>query len=175
MPIFAREKPSCSIATSARIPMEIARIMSRPEPGSFCCSARRSRRLIGKTQEKGLTLVPIRVYLKRGRIKIELGVARGKKLYDKRETERRKETDREAQGGHEAWAPLGMNLRLTIGIQHQLEQIRPLKAHAKTLTLEVIHAHRVSDSKIPRSRLRYAGISDLRRRKGRFCVPHFAR
>ena len=55
------------------------------------------QRLIGKTQEKGLTLVPIRVYLKRGRIKIELGVARGKKLYDKRETERRKETDREAR------------------------------------------------------------------------------
>ena len=55
------------------------------------------RKLIGKTQEKGLTLVPIRVYLKRGLVKIELGVARGKKLYDKRETERRKETDREAR------------------------------------------------------------------------------
>jgi SsrA-binding protein len=55
------------------------------------------RKLIGKTQEKGLTLVPIRVYLKRGLIKIELGVARGKKLYDKRETERRKESDREAR------------------------------------------------------------------------------
>jgi SsrA-binding protein len=55
------------------------------------------RKLIGKTQEKGLTLVPIRVYLKRGLIKIELGLARGKKLYDKRETERRKESDREAR------------------------------------------------------------------------------
>ena len=55
------------------------------------------RKLIGKTQEKGLTLVPIRVYLKRGLVKIELAVARGKKLYDKRETERRKETDREAR------------------------------------------------------------------------------
>ena len=55
------------------------------------------RKLIGKTQEKGLTLVPIRVYLKRGRVKIELGVAKGKKLYDKRETEKRKETDREAR------------------------------------------------------------------------------
>ncbi len=55
------------------------------------------KRLIGKTQEKGLTLVPLRVYLKRGKIKIELGVARGKKLIDKRETVRRKEADREAR------------------------------------------------------------------------------
>jgi SsrA-binding protein len=54
-------------------------------------------KLIGKTQEKGLTVVPLRVYLKRGRIKVELGVARGKKLYDKRETERRKEADQEAR------------------------------------------------------------------------------
>jgi SsrA-binding protein len=55
------------------------------------------RKLIGKTQEKGLTLVPLRVYLKRGRVKVELGVARGKKMYDKRETERRKEADKEAR------------------------------------------------------------------------------
>src|SRR4030043_1880986 len=40
------------------------------------------RKLIGKTQEKGLTLVPLRVYFKHGRIKVELGVARGKKLID---------------------------------------------------------------------------------------------
>jgi SsrA-binding protein len=58
---------------------------------------REIRKLIGKTQEKGLTLVPLRVYLKRGRVKVELGVARGKKLIDKRETERRKEADREAK------------------------------------------------------------------------------
>jgi SsrA-binding protein len=55
------------------------------------------RKLIGKTQEKGLTLVPLRVYLRRGKIKVELGVARGKRLYDKRETKRRKEMDREAR------------------------------------------------------------------------------
>ncbi len=55
------------------------------------------RKLIGKTQEKGLTLVPLRMYLRRGKIKVELGVARGKKLHDKRETERRKEMDREAR------------------------------------------------------------------------------
>ncbi len=55
------------------------------------------RKLIGKTQEKGLTLVPLRVYLTRGKVKVELGVARGKKDYDKRETERRKEVDRETR------------------------------------------------------------------------------
>jgi SsrA-binding protein len=55
------------------------------------------RKLIGKTQEKGLTLVPLRVYLKRGKVKVELGVSRGKKMYDKRETERRKEADQEAR------------------------------------------------------------------------------
>lgn len=59
--------------------------------------AREIRRLAGKVQEKGLTLVPLRAYLKRGRIKVELGVARGKKLIDKRETERRKEIDRETR------------------------------------------------------------------------------
>jgi SsrA-binding protein len=58
--------------------------------------AREIRKLIGKTQEKGLTLAPLRVYFKRGKIKIELGVARGKKLFDKRESERGKEADREA-------------------------------------------------------------------------------
>jgi SsrA-binding protein len=60
------------------------------------------RKLIGKTQEKGLTLVPLRVYLVRGRIKVELGVARGKKEYDKRETERRKEVDRETRAAMKA-------------------------------------------------------------------------
>jgi SsrA-binding protein len=55
------------------------------------------KKLIGKTQEKGLTLVPLRMYLKKGRIKVELGVAKGKKLFDKRETERHKEMDREAR------------------------------------------------------------------------------
>lgn len=59
--------------------------------------SREIQKLIGKTQEKGLTLMPLRVYLKHGRVKVELGIARGKKLIDKRETERRKEADREAR------------------------------------------------------------------------------
>lgn len=59
------------------------------------------RREIGRLEEatvkQGMTLVPIRVYLKNGRIKIEVGVARGKKMYDKRETEMRRTIERETQ------------------------------------------------------------------------------
>ena len=52
-------------------------------------------KLVGKTVEKGLTLVPLRVYFKGGRAKVEIALVKGKKLYDKRETEKRKESDRE--------------------------------------------------------------------------------
>jgi SsrA-binding protein len=55
------------------------------------------RRLVGRTTERGLTLVPLRMYLKKGRIKVEIALAKGKKTYDKRETERRKTIDREAR------------------------------------------------------------------------------
>jgi SsrA-binding protein len=54
-------------------------------------------RLAGKAQEKGLTLVPTKMYFKNGRVKVELAIGKGKKLYDKRETERRREADREAR------------------------------------------------------------------------------
>lgn len=54
-------------------------------------------RLAGLAQEKGLTLVPTKLYFKNGRVKIEIGVGKGKKLYDKRETIKRRETDREAR------------------------------------------------------------------------------
>ncbi|MFH1562018.1 MAG: SsrA-binding protein SmpB [Nitrospirota bacterium] len=52
-------------------------------------------RLIGKTQEKGLTLIPLRIYFKRGKAKVELGLAKGKKLYDKREVIKKREHDQE--------------------------------------------------------------------------------
>jgi len=48
-------------------------------------------------EEKGLALVPTRLYFKRGRAKLEIGLARGKKLYDKRESLKRKEADREME------------------------------------------------------------------------------
>jgi SsrA-binding protein len=55
------------------------------------------RRLLGKTQQRGLTLVPTRMYFKNGRVKVELALAKGKQLWDKRETERRKTAEREAR------------------------------------------------------------------------------
>ena len=55
------------------------------------------RKLIGKTVEKGLTLVPTRMYFKNGKIKVGLALARGKQDHDKRETLRRRETERETR------------------------------------------------------------------------------
>ena len=52
-------------------------------------------RLSGKISERGLTLVPLRLYFKEGRAKVELGLARGKKLHDKRATLREREVRRE--------------------------------------------------------------------------------
>lgn len=54
-------------------------------------------KLLGTTREKGLTLIPTKIYLKNGRIKCELAVGRGKKLHDKRETERTREMQAEAR------------------------------------------------------------------------------
>jgi SsrA-binding protein len=56
---------------------------------------REINRLTGKLQEKGLTLVPLQIYLKNSRAKVELGLARGKKLYDKRETLRERDDRRQ--------------------------------------------------------------------------------
>ena len=59
--------------------------------------AQEIRKLIGKTTEKGLTIVPLRMYFKKGRVKILIALAKGKKSYDKRETIRRRETERETR------------------------------------------------------------------------------
>jgi SsrA-binding protein len=58
---------------------------------------REINRLTGKLQEKGLTLVPLRLYLKNSRAKIELGLARGKKTYDKRQTLRERSDRRQIE------------------------------------------------------------------------------
>ena len=58
---------------------------------------REIRKLIGKTVEKGMTLVPVRMYLKNGRVKVAISLAKGKKAHDKRETIKRRETDRETR------------------------------------------------------------------------------
>lgn len=55
------------------------------------------RKLVGSSSEKGYTLVPLQVYFKDGRAKIEIGLAKGKKLYDKRQDIARKDQKREAE------------------------------------------------------------------------------
>ncbi len=55
--------------------------------------------LLGLIQEKGLTCIPLKLYFKKGRAKVELAVARGKKLFDKRETIKKRDVNRELQRG----------------------------------------------------------------------------
>src|SRR5438309_10033569 len=55
------------------------------------------RKLVGKTVERGMTLVPTRLYFKNGRVKVAVSLAKGKKEFDKRETIKRREADRETR------------------------------------------------------------------------------
>jgi SsrA-binding protein len=55
------------------------------------------RKLIGKTKEKGLTLIPLRLYFKNGKAKVELALAKGKKVYDKRKDIAKKDFQREQE------------------------------------------------------------------------------
>ena len=54
-------------------------------------------KLVGKLNEKGLTLVPLRVYFKGSLVKVEIGLARGKKLYDKRQDIAKRDIKRESE------------------------------------------------------------------------------
>lgn len=60
------------------------------------------RKLAGRVAEKGLTLVPLRMYFKNGRVKVQLALAKGKQAHDKRETIRRREIDRETRAAVKA-------------------------------------------------------------------------
>lgn len=66
-------------------------------PRKLLLHSREINKLAGKTQEKGLTLVPLRIYFKDGKAKCEVALARGKKYHDRRESERTKEAKREAK------------------------------------------------------------------------------
>ena len=60
------------------------------------------RKLAGKVKEKGLTLVPLQMYFKNGRVKVTLALVKGKQAHDKRETIRRREVDRETRAAVKA-------------------------------------------------------------------------
>ncbi len=66
-------------------------------PRKLLLHKREIRRLYGKVQEKGLSLIPLSVYLKNSRAKVELGLARGKRKYEKREAIKRQDAKREVQ------------------------------------------------------------------------------
>jgi len=61
------------------------------------------RRLIGKVQEKGFTLIPLRLYFSNGRAKVELALGKGKRLFDKRETLKRKTMERDMERGRKGF------------------------------------------------------------------------
>lgn len=65
-------------------------------PRKLLLHRREIDKLAGKTQQKGLTLVPLRIYFRDGKAKCELALARGRKQYDRRQQEREKEARREA-------------------------------------------------------------------------------
>ena len=80
-------------------PLPTASTHVHPDPvrtRKLLLHAEEIRRLIGKVERAGYALVPLNLHYTRGRIKVEIGLARGKKQYDKRETERTREADREA-------------------------------------------------------------------------------
>ena len=60
------------------------------------------RKLIGKTVERGMTLVPVRLYFKNNRVKVSVSLAKGKQAHDKREAIRARESDREARAAIKA-------------------------------------------------------------------------
>ncbi len=64
---------------------------------------REIKRLIGKVQEKGFTLIPLRLYFSNGRAKVELALAKGKKLFDKREALKRKTMERDMERGRKGF------------------------------------------------------------------------
>jgi SsrA-binding protein len=66
-------------------------------PRKLLLHTREIRKLIGATEQKGLALVPLELYLLRGRVKIGLALARGKKLHDKREDLKKKDMEREVR------------------------------------------------------------------------------
>lgn len=81
-------------------PLATASTHINPDPvktRKLLLHASQIQELIGKVERAGYTLVPLDMHYKSGRIKLEIGLARGKKQYDKRETEKRKEWERDKQ------------------------------------------------------------------------------
>ena len=61
------------------------------------------KRLIGKVEQRGYTLIPLKLYFVNGKVKVDLGLAKGKKLFDKRETLKKKTMEREMERGRKGF------------------------------------------------------------------------
>ena len=100
-------KDSFGIINKGEVFLRNCHITPYKKGSYFNSEARRDRKLLlkrseiaklsGKVNEKGLTLIPLKIYLKGSLIKLELGLCQGKKLYDKRETLKQRTQEREAQ------------------------------------------------------------------------------
>jgi SsrA-binding protein len=66
-------------------------------PRKLLMHKREIRKLYGKTRERGFTLIPLRMYFKDGKVKVEIGLGKGKKLYDKREDLKQRAMEREME------------------------------------------------------------------------------
>ena len=81
-------------------PYKQADKFSQPEPDrtrKLLLHKEEINKLIGKTKQKGYTLIPTKIYFKNGKAKVEIALAKGKKLYDKRETIKKKTVEREME------------------------------------------------------------------------------
>lgn len=79
-------------------PLQSASTHVKPDPTrtrKLLLHAEEIKKLIGKVEQRGYTLVPLNLHYARGRVKCEIGLAKGKKLYDKRETEKDRDWQRE--------------------------------------------------------------------------------
>lgn len=98
---YARVKGSELFLVNTHIsPYKQADRFTQPEPDrtrKLLLHQQEISKLIGKTKEKGYTLVPTKIYFKNGRAKVEIALAKGKKLFDKREAIKKKTVEREME------------------------------------------------------------------------------
>ncbi len=81
------------------------------------------RKLIGKTQQKGLTLIPTRLYFKNGKVKVELALAKGKQLWDKRETETAQDRRPGSPRRHQPWQKVIARWRGHSCARHRIRRV----------------------------------------------------
>jgi SsrA-binding protein len=97
--VFIRNGEAFLIATNIT-PLLSASTHINPEPmraRKLLLHRQELDKLIGMVERKGYTLVPIALYWKKGKVKLEIGLAKGKQLHDKRETEKNRDWDRDKQ------------------------------------------------------------------------------